>query len=262
MRFLTITFLLFTLSLPKYLAAQERVINGVVFDNRNSYRISNATVTNTSNNSSVKTNELGLFEIRANVSDTLSILKTGYTEYFFSVNIEKELLIRLQPIINLSEVTIKGQTKKQELDEIKREFKKKSYFAGKPPILAYVFHPITALYEAFGKTPAMARRFNSYYTLELKESEINRRFNSTLVKELTHFEFKDLTNFMEIYRPQYELLASWGDYELINYINNSAIIFVKNGKPASTIKSLPKLPPAPDLSEKNIKIKEIKRIKL
>ncbi|MDB5121503.1 MAG: hypothetical protein JWN56_2721 [Sphingobacteriales bacterium] len=242
---------------PIGLSAQQ-VVRGVIFDNRTSQRVSNAIILNTKNNALVKSNELGVFQIKADILDTLSITKSGYTEYYQKVSSYQDVFIRLQQIIRLNEVTVTGQSKKQELDEIKREYRKKSFYGGKPPVLAYVFHPVTALYEKFGKEPGQARRFNNFYKTELEETEISRRFNPTIIKELTPLKETDMRNFIEIYKPQYETLSSWDDYELIKYIKASAATYIKSGKPQSGFKTFPKLPSAPDLGDKEIKLKKIK----
>lgn len=241
---------------PITLSAQ--IVRGVIFDNRTSQRVSGAIILNVKTNASVKSNELGVFQIKAEILDTLSVTKNGYTEYLVKISSYEDVFIRLQQIIRLNEVTVTAQNKKQELDEIKKDFRKKSFYGGKPPVLAYIFQPITSLYETFGKEPGMARRFNNYYREELKETEISRRFNPTVIKNLTDLPDIDIQNFVEIYRPQYETLSSWDDYELIKYVKASAESYIKAGRPQSGIKKYPKLPSAPELGDKEIKLKKIK----
>ena len=248
----------FLMGIPGAASAQQ-VVRGVIFDSRTSQRVSNAIILNTKNNGLVKTDELGVFQIRADIFDTLSISKSGYTEYLLRVSSYDDVFLRLQQIIRLDEVTVIAQNKKQELDEIKRDFRKKSFYGGKPPLLAYIFQPITSLYETFGKEPGMARRFNNYYREELKETEISRRFNPTVIKDLSDLEDSEIQNFIEIYRPQYDMISGWDDYELIKYIKASEIAYIKAGKPRSAVKSFPKLPSAPVLGDKEeIKLKKIR----
>ena len=66
-----------------------------------------------------------------------------------------------------------------------------------------------------------------------EQSEIDRRFNSFKVKPLTDYEGKDLQNFLDTYRPSYELLSKWTDYDLVKYIKQSAIAFDVAGRPAA-----------------------------
>ncbi len=222
-------------------------------DNSTGLRIAGAGIHVSGRELNARSNTLGEFSITANPGDSIHIRKEGYTNYSQKINAASDLFIKLQPVIRLTEVTVTSQTKKQEMDEIKKQYRKKgSYYEGKPPLLSYIFTPLTALYELVGKTPRQARRFNNYYNRELQETEIDRRFNRFTVGKYSGFDGMDLQNFMENYRPQYSELIGWDEYKLLLYIKNSAQKFVSNGKPAGKF-ALPVLPKAPDLS---IKMKE------
>lgn len=227
---------------------QSQLLQGVIFELGTSKRVSRASISNSSHQNTSQSDGLGLFAIAASPGDTLKIFKEGFTDHVVVVISDKDLVIHLSKPIMLNQVTITGQSKKQELDEIKREYRRKgSYHAGKPPLLSYVFTPLTAIYELIGKTPGQARRFNQFYSRELQDTEIDRRFNASTVKPLTLYEGKDLQNFMETYRPAFSELSGWADYDLVKYIRESATAFEAAGKPAP--KALPKLPKAPDLSK-------------
>jgi hypothetical protein len=231
--------------------AQSKPVQGVIFEKNSSVRISNAVVKNVTLQIVSQSNRLGVFSILASVGDTISITKEGYINQDIIVSSYQDLAIQLAKPIRLAEVNVTGQSKKQELDEIKKQYRSKgSYYAGKPPFLSYIFTPLTALYELIGKTPGQARRFNNYYSRELQQSEIDRRFNPYTVKPLTGYEGADLQNFIETYRPAFGQIATWADYDLVNYVKKSAAAFETAGRPSS--KSLPRLPKAPDLKEKII----------
>lgn len=233
--------------------AQPSSVQGLIMERSGASRIAGVYVLNKKTGFSTYSNELGLFRITASVGDTLSISKSGYSELILPLLELSDKVLMLQAVINLSEVKVLGQTKKQEMDEVRNQYRKKgSYYAGKPPLLSYFFRPLTALYELIGKTPAQARRFNAYYLKELQESEVDRRFNPGAVKNVTGLEGNDLSNFMILYRPEYQNMAKFDEYAMINYIKKSLQIFNDAGRPAA-IKSLPPLPKAPDLSEKNLK---------
>ncbi len=231
--------------------AQSNDIKGAIFEKGTSHRVSQARISNINHPFISQSDGLGLFTIKASVGDTLTISKEGFADLSVIVSSYKDLIIQLPKPIQLDEVKVVGQSKKQELDEVKKEYRNKgSYYEGKPPFLTFLFKPLTALYEVFGKTPGQARRFNKYYYRELQQTEIDQRFNSYTVKPYTKYEGKDLQNFIETYRPTYDQVLKWGDYDFINYIRKSALSFEAAGRPANT---LPKLPKAPDLSEKHLK---------
>src|SRR5690606_12862563 len=97
----------------------------------------------------------------------------------------------------LRQVDISGQSKKQELQELKREYKNKgSFYQGKPPFLAFLFKPLTAVYELIGKTPKNARRFGRYYETELQQTQIDGFFNEYIIQNNTDLKGEDLEKFM------------------------------------------------------------------
>jgi hypothetical protein len=250
---LTIFILILAFACTKPVLAQQSGIQGLVMERIGALKISGVYILNKKTGISTYTNELGLFRIGASVGDTLLISKSGYSELNLPMLELSDKVFMLQPIIALSEVKVLGQTKKQVLDEIRDQYRKKgSFYAGKPPLLAYFFRPLTALYELVGKTPAQARRFNSYYEKELQESEIDRKFSASAINNVTGLDGNDLKNFMILYRPEYQNVAIFDEYEMINYIRTSLQKFNDSGRPAAT-KSLPTLPKAPDLSEKTLK---------
>lgn len=233
--------------------AQNSSVRGLIMEKTGASRVANVSVLNKNKNLRVASNELGLFVITASAGDTLVFSKPGYTDYTQPLPSLSDIVISMQPIIELQEVKVEGQSKQQELQEFRDQYRKKgSYYEGKPPLLSYLFQPVTALYELLGKTPNQARRFNSFYTRELQQTEIDRRFNSYAVSKLTGLQDADLKNFMVLYRPGYDELSRMDEYGLINYVKKSLDNFNSSGRPKGLL-SLPSLPKAPDLTERNLK---------
>lgn len=233
--------------------AQDTSVRGLIIESKSASKILGVAVVNRPQGTKTQTNEFGIFSIQASKGDTLLISKAGFTDQRVVLYNLSDLVIRLQPIIQLQEVRVEAQTKKQELEEVREQYRKKgSYFAGKPPLLSYVFMPLTAIYELIGKTPGQARRFNSFYHRELQQTEIDRRFNAPFVERISGLDSDDLKNFMILYRPDYEQFKYWDEYALIRYIKTSTESFIQDGKPKAVL-GLPPLPKAPDLSEKKLK---------
>jgi len=233
--------------------AQQNVVQGLVMEKSGSSRIGSVSISNKKTGGRVLSNELGLFQITASVGDTLVLAKSGYADIVKPLLSMTDLVLQMQRVIELDEVKVTGQSKKEELDEYRDQYRKKgSFYGGKPPLLAYVFQPVTALYELLGKTPNQARRFNLFYLKELEQTEIDRRFNSFAVGKITGLSDAELKNFMVTYRPDYENLAGMDEYGFINYVKKSLETFNKSGRPKGLL-SLPPLPKAADLTEKNLK---------
>ncbi|HEY0898670.1 MAG TPA: hypothetical protein VGD90_05010 [Sphingobacteriaceae bacterium] len=230
-------------------AAQKRSVKGIIYEQGTPSRVGEVTVINKNNHLRAKTSYMGEFTIPAAAGDTLYFSKEGYADYRLPLRSTKEVVIQLIRFKQLAEVTITAPTKKEELEEVLQGYRKKgSYYHGKPPVLTYIFKPLTALYELLGRTPRQAKRFYNYYETELEQTEIDRRFNRSLVKGITQLPEVDLTNFMDQYRPEYQKLISWNEYDLMNYIAVSVKDFNDKGRPAADT--------LPDLRE--IAIPEIK----
>jgi len=204
--------------------AQDFLVKGVVFEKGANIRIALAEITNKRTKLGVGSNDLGLFEIKASVGDTLLITKRSMSDQEVVVRSAQNLIIYLIRESNqLEDVTIKGQTKKQDLEDIKRDFKNNgSFYQGKPPLLSYIFSPLTAVYELFGKTPRNARRFGRYADNELKQSQIDLYFNTTIIQNNTNLKGKDLEKYMLDYRPEFNKAQYWNSYDYIKYIKESS----------------------------------------
>ncbi|MGF1922597.1 MAG: hypothetical protein ACQUHE_00345 [Bacteroidia bacterium] len=208
------------LSLPVF--AQDFRLDGVVFDKESKQRIALAEVKNKRNKYSVGSNDIGIFMMKASFGDTLIITKRGFNDQEVVVKSANDLIIYLNRGINLNTVEIKGESKKQTLDAVKRDFKNKgSFYAGKPPFLSFLFTPLTAIYELVGRTPKNARRFSRYYATEMQQTHIDAFFNKAIISSNTGLTGKALDNFMINYRPDYEQSKNWNTYDGLKWIRES-----------------------------------------
>ena len=204
------------------LAQKEFTLTGVLFENQTKIRIALAEVKNKRSGFAAGTNDLGLFSIKANIGDTLLVTKRNFNDLEVVVRENKDLILYLNKGTTLNEVVVTGQTKKQVLTDMKREYRNKgSFYAGKPPLLSYIFTPLTAIYELFGKTPKQARRFNKMYQTEMQDSHVDQFFNKTTINQQTGLTDKALEKFMVDYRPDFEQSKNWNSYDAIKWINES-----------------------------------------
>lgn len=206
------------------LAQQGFILKGVVKDKENDSRVAEARVVNQRTGLSVSSSSLGLFQISATVGDTLLVIKTGYSDFTAAVNTNTlDLIILLSRDRTLKQVDIVGQSKKSALNDVKRDFRNKgSFYQGKPPFLAFLFKPVTALYELIGRTPKNARRFGRYYESEMQQTLIDGLFNETLIQDNSSLKGAELEKFMLDYRPEYEKCKNWTPYDAIKYIKDSS----------------------------------------
>lgn len=204
------------------LRAQDFKVNGVVFEYGTKLRIALAEISNKRSGLGAGSNDLGLFTINARVGDTLQIIKRGFNDMEIVVTSSKDLILYLKKGTTLDEVVIYGENKKQALDAIKQDFKDKgSFYGGKPSLLSFIFTPLTAVYELFGKTPKNARRFNNYYHTEIQQSHIDGFFNKVIINKNTGLSGAELDHFMINYRPEYEQTKNWTTYDGLKWISDS-----------------------------------------
>ncbi|RYG21073.1 MAG: hypothetical protein EOO07_03555 [Chitinophagaceae bacterium] len=203
-------------------AQQDFKLNGVVFDKETKQRVALAEIRNKRNRYSVGSNDIGIFTVNASIGDTLLIVKRGFSDQEVVVKSPRDLIIYVNRGISLNTVEIKGESKKQTLDAIKRDFKNKgSFYSGKPSFLSFLFTPLTAIYELVGRTPRNARRFSRYYATEIQQTHIDAFFNRSIISSNTGLTGKELDNFMINYRPDYEQTKNWTHYDGLKWIKES-----------------------------------------
>lgn len=204
-------------------AQQDFQLSGVIMTSGSTNRIALAEITNKRTGYTVGSNDLGLFQLKATVGDTLVVIKRDYVDKQIIVLSSRDMIVYLNLSGNtLNQVDIKGQSKKAELDDIKQEFRNKgSFYAGKPPLLSYIFSPLTAIYELFGRTPKNAKRFGKYYNNEMQQTTIDGFFNESLIKKNTELSGPELETFMLNYRPDYSKSKNWTEYDAVKYIRDS-----------------------------------------
>lgn len=213
-------------------SAQQVAIKGAIFKRISSDRLNAVYIMNMKTNKAIYCDNLGGFSIDATVGDTLLFTKTGYTPQKQQAS-SYGMVVYMQPEVQLNEVRIVGQTKKQELNEIMGDYRKKgTFYNGNPPVLSMLTSPITGIYELFGKTPGRAKRFAAFSKREVEATEVDRRYNKPLVMRatgLTNGDSLTVRKFMEYYRPSFEDLKTWGDYDLIKKIKAQYEYFQKSG---------------------------------
>jgi hypothetical protein len=214
------------------LAFAQQVLNirGIIFKKSSSERISQALVTDLKSQTLMMSDELGGFSIKALAGDTLLITRNNYTPQKIIVSGNSDLIVYMQPVVELNQVTIREKSQKQELKDVMKEYNSEGiYNDGKSlPFWQFVNSPLTGLYNLFGKTPAQARHFAEFAKGEQEANIVDKRYTKDLVKSITGLQDDELDKFMVTYRPSYEDMKEWNDYQLIQYIKKEFAYYQKN----------------------------------
>jgi hypothetical protein len=222
-------------------AQQVLTVKGIVFKKSSSERISQALVTDLKTQTLMMSDELGGFSIKASVGDTLLITRNNYTPQKIVVLGNNDLIVYMQPVIELNQVTIKEKSQKQELNEVMKQYGSQGiYNDGKSlPFWEFVNSPLTGLYNLFGKTPGQARHFAEFAKGEQEANVVDKRYTKELVKSITKLPDDELDKFMVTYRPSYQDMSEWNDYQLIQYIKKEFAYYEKNkNRPEAKLQKL------------------------
>jgi len=245
--FIGVCFMAITLGLISgNVHAQEAgSIQGLVLEKGTSTRVASVNVRNKATRTTVSTDLRGVFRIYAQVGDTLMFTKLGFETHLSVVHSLSDILIDLQASsYRIETVTVEQRNREEELREGMDSYRRQGvYQEGKPGVLSYVFSPITSLYERFSKQGRQARRFRNYMDREVEAIAVDRLFSAYKITSLTGLKDRDLENFMLIYRPSYEAIQAWNDYDLTKYVLDSFKKYEADGRPEALKLPQLKLPP-------------------
>ncbi|WP_299514246.1 hypothetical protein [Mucilaginibacter sp.] len=236
-RFIIAAVMCFCLALSAS-AQQSFTVKGVIFRKNTPDIVPQALVTNLTRKINGMSDELGSFHIQAAMGDTLLFKKNDYAAQILVVITRLDQTIYMQPIIHLNEVTIKDKSRKDELNEVMDDYKKKNqYYTLNPSAWSLVNSPLTGLYEIFGKGAAQAKRFRQYSKDELERAAVAKRYNKKLILQVTSMPDIEVQDFMLAFTPSYEDIKVWSDYDIISYIKRN-YEYYRNNKSSLKIEKL------------------------
>jgi hypothetical protein len=230
MRFVCLIFVVFYFCIPIKVSGQETfILRGVISKKLTAERIGQALITNMRTHDIMMSDEVGWFSIKTAVGDTILFRKADYTDQKIVVFNTSDIPVYMQPVIKLDMVTIHGVSKKQEVNDILKDYGSKGvYYNGDPPLASILLNPLNDLYTLFGKDAKDLKRFKTFSKGELEYAEVRKRYTPKLVKQVTNASDSTCKKFMEYYTPAYEDIKKWNDYELIQHIRKSYDYYDKN----------------------------------
>ena len=207
------------------------VLKGLIFRTATSQRIAKVSIENKTADKLVYSDDLGNFSINANIGDTLIFKKEGFSEQEKVISIKQNLVIYLNAAQVLAEVVVKEQSKKREQQEILDGYRSKGvFYNGNPPLLVYIFSPLTALNELIGKDANNAKRFGNYVARENAESKVDTHFNPAIIRTAVKIKDNELAEFMYLHRPKPEQVIYWNYYDALAYVRKAYQDYLKRKK--------------------------------
>ncbi len=221
-------------------AQQSPTLSGLILEKGTGTRIADVNVINLRTNKTTRTTVYGVFYIEAAIGDSLSFSKIGYGPLKTVLFTMEDVLLEMQPGLQIETVVVSRRTREQEMEDILRDYEKKGiYNGGKNKVGTYLSSPATALYNLFGREAKNMKRFEKFMDREAEEMAVDRIFSKAAVSHATGLQGEELNNFMDLYRPSSGQIERWGQYDLLAYITRSFKSWDEQGRPAP--QKLPKL---------------------
>jgi hypothetical protein len=225
------TLLLLSISAGK-LFAQDKPVQGIVFDMDSKQRLTRVYIFNTRTGEGFYNNTKGELKTVAREGDILVAALQGYGVDTVSIKSENTVLFYLRRnSIQLQEVVVRDSIKTPQ-DQLKAAQEEYSTIYTKGAV-KNIFTTggsnggggaglsITALYNLLSKEGKNARLLQKIIERDYRDAMIEYRFTKTLVNNITGLSGTKLTDFKQQYKPGYYFILEANDYELIQYIQRS-----------------------------------------
>lgn len=219
--------------------AQERPIQGIVFDKDSKQRLTRVYIYNTRTGEGFYNTTKGEFKTNVQEGDVLVAALQGYGVDTMNVHSENTILFYLKRnIIQLQEVVVKD-TLGSPSDRLKAKIDEynSAYSKGK---VGDVFSlggsnggggaglSIDALYSLLSRQGRNARQLQKIIERDYRDAIIEYRYTKTLINSVTGLNGDKLIDFKQQYKPGYYFILEANDYDLIEYIKKSYVSYLKD----------------------------------
>ena len=221
------------------LLAQDKPIQGIVFDTDSKQRLTRVYIFNTRSGEGFYNTTKGEFKTNVREGDVLVAALQGYGVDTVSVRSESTILFYLKRnIIQLQEVVVKDSLGSPE-DRLKAKIEEYNSAYSKGAV-GDVFSVggsnggggaglgIDALYSLLSRQGRNARLLQKIIERDYREAIIEYRFTKTLINRVTGLNGAKLIDFKQQYKPGYYFILEANDYELIEYIKKSYTFYLEN----------------------------------
>ena len=215
--------------------AQEKQIQGIVFDKSTNERIARVLVINLNTKANTYNNIKGEFTMTVQLNDRLVFSKTGYFSDTVKVAAFQSIPVYLKrSSIALREVTVKDTvlSPEKQLEATKREFNRAYGALANKDLLSIGSNGagigIDAIWNMLSRQGRNATKLRGVIERDYRTRVIDERFNPLTVGTITGLKGDQLTSFMYRYRPDYNLVVWMSDYDFISYIKSCYNRFRRN----------------------------------
>lgn len=220
-------FLIF-LTLLTVSAAQGQKMKGKVYDIDGHQALQDVIIHNIFTEEVVYSDKNGRFEIDVKPGELVEFNMLNYKTVRIRVHGQPASYYDIPMVIGpfeLEGLTIYGRDASRKIDSIKTaEVFQKALRTPKLTGMDAFQHPFSALSKENRRTWAFQER---YYRTE-QEKYIEYVFNKELIQELTQLGTDSMEDYRKRFRPTYQYLVNWNEYDYYLYIKNTVDIYRRN----------------------------------
>ena len=219
----------------KIARAQEKTLEGIVFDKDTKVRLNRVNIYNSRSQKAVYNNIKAEFNIVTKKGDLLISSLLGYKTDTVLVGNQNSIVIFLKRLaIPLAQVTVRDTvlSAQAKYEATKKEFNRMYRLGNDDDILtigpAGVGLSIDAIWSTFSREGKNARRLMEVMQRDFQNQVIDQRFNERIVRRETGLAGDKLYRFLLNYRPSYFFAVKASEYELLSYIKTAYKRFKSN----------------------------------
>jgi len=226
--------LLFTISVSAVLA-QDRQIQGIVFDNVTKDRLNRVYIYDTRTHKGIYNNTKGEFTMTARQGNTLIVALQGYGVDTTTVQLQNTIIFFLTPTnILLKQVvitdSIMSPAKRQQA--IQQAYSNIYRLGDSKDILSVgsggVGLGVDAIYNLLSRQGKNARYLQTIIERDYHDAIIDYRYTNNLVSSITNLNGEKLKDFMLQYRPNYRFVLEANDYSFVTSIRTNYARYLEN----------------------------------
>ncbi len=217
------------IGLCTFSAIAQRSIQGKVTDFGNSLSMEQVVIKNIYTGRGFITDTSGRFSMEVKKGELIEFSKVGYQTARVRIYSDDQpsyfnIIMRKKPI-ELKEVEVRDKNMVYTIDSAKRfEDYKLQLNKQAPDALDIIANPMDYLSKS---TRDKIRFRELYYEFE-KEKFIDYYFSEKVITQVTDLSRDTLNVFMRLYRPSYDMMRGWNEYEYYSYLKAAATEIRRN----------------------------------
>jgi hypothetical protein len=217
--------LLCVFSVAVHSAALALVMKGKVYDMKTNKPMANVNIVNTFTESGMTTDSSGNFSLTVEKGHLVEFRKIGYK--IVRVRIEATAMpfysiAMKEGAFDIPEIEIAGNNFRTDSVE-NHETYKWAIDHYKLEGLDVIQHPFDALSKRNRQIWAFQKRYDYFE----KEKFVDYVFNAKLISKIAKIDSTDMETYRRYYRPSYDQVKAWTEYEFLEYIKSSAAAFLR-----------------------------------